>query len=492
MKIDAEKVRKAARSSVPLTVKTFTLPNETELQLEEILEVFLLEMGQESLKDSLFYCLRELAVNAKKANTKRVYFQELELDISSEDDYGKGMENFKQTTLDNIQHYLKLQKDRGLYVKIIFHSKADKLHIYVINNTEMTRKEQMRVYDRIARSRAFNSMEEALATVLDDSEGAGLGIVILVLMLKKLGLNEDAFDIDTEDGETIARVTIPMSELRLEQINEVSAKLIEHIDSLPKFPENIAALQAEINDPDVELSDIARKIATDPSLTADLLKLVNSAAFMLPKRVDNISEAVKLVGLRRLRNLLYSYGAQKTLGEGNEETKGLWMHSYRTAFYAYTIARSILKKKEILDDVYVGGILHDMGKIVFSSVHPDLISNIANFTNQKGIPSHLFEDFSAGLNHAEIGAMIAEKWNFPEILIDAIRFHHDPHSADKNYRMIVDTVYLANALANIDEKTNGYEQIDPTVISRFNIPTMDHLMRIHAKLSQKFEEERSM
>jgi putative nucleotidyltransferase with HDIG domain len=492
MNIDAERVRKAARSSVPLTVKTYTLPNETELQLEEILEVFLLEMGQEKLKDSLFYCLRELAVNAKKANTKRVYFEELNYDINDEKQYQEGMENFKQTTLDNIQHYLKKQKDAGLYIKIIFHAKADKLHIYIINNSEMTRKEQMRVYDRIARSRAFNSMEEALATVLDDSEGAGLGIVILVLMLKKIGLDEDAFDIDTEDGETIARVTIPMSEVRLEQISEISAKLTEHIDSLPQFPENIAALQSEIKNPDVEMADIARKIATDPALTADLLKLVNSAAYMLPKRVDNIGEAVKLVGLRTLDSMLFSYGAQKTLGEGTEETKGLWMHSHRTAFYAFTIAKSLLKRKQILDDVYVGGILHDMGKIVFSSVHPDLISNIQNFTQQKGIPTHLFEDFSAGLNHAELGAMIAEKWNFPEVLTESIRFHHDPHGANQAHRQVVDTVYLANALANIDEKTHSYEQIDPVVVARFNIPSLEHLMRIHARLAQKFEEERTM
>jgi HD-like signal output (HDOD) protein len=133
-----------------------------------------------------------------------------------------------------------------------------------------------------------------------------------------------------------------------------------------------------------------------------------------------------------------------------------------------------------------------MGKIVFSSVHPDLISNIQNFTQQKGIPTHLFEDFSAGLNHAELGAMIAEKWNFPEVLTESIRFHHDPHGANQAHRQVVDTVYLANALANIDEKTHSYEQIDPVVVARFNIPSLEHLMRIHARLAQKFEEERTM
>ena len=489
MEIDRTKVQQAAQKSVPITVKTYSLPNKTELQLGEILELFLKEMGQEELKDSLFYCLRELAVNAKKANTKRVYFTELNLDISDDEEYERGMEEFKQATLDNIQHYLKKQKELGLYIKTIFHTKADKLYIYVVNNTEMTRKEQMRVYDRIARSRAFGNMEEAIATVLDDSEGAGLGIIIMMLMLKKMGLDEDAFDIDTENGETIARITIPMNDVRIEHIKDVSEELIEHIDSIPQFPENVVALQTELNNPDVEIAGIARKIATDPALTADLLKLVNSAAFMLPKRMDNITEAVKLIGLRSLKNILYSYGAQATLGKGSEETKELWNHSYRTAFYAYTIARSLLKKPEILDDVYAGGILHDMGKIVFSSVHPQLISRISKFTQQKGISPRLFEDFSIGLNHAEIGAMISEKWNFPEVLVDSIRFHHDPHNAHEGSRLVTSTVYLANSLANVDEQLLDYDQIDPSIVSMFNVPSFEHLKRVHEKLAQKFEEE---
>jgi predicted ATPase len=182
-KVDSGKVLQAARSAVPLTVKSYTLPHETEVYLEKILTVFLKEMGQEKLQDALAYCLRELAVNAKKANTKRVYFQEKELQILNEEDYAEGMKNFKQETLDNINHYLEKQKEAGLWVKVVFHAKGRVLNLYVINNTAITKKEQIRVYDRIARSRAFNSLEEALTTVLDDSEGAGLGIVILVLML---------------------------------------------------------------------------------------------------------------------------------------------------------------------------------------------------------------------------------------------------------------------------------------------------------------------
>ncbi|MFO8063825.1 MAG: HDOD domain-containing protein [Spirochaetia bacterium] len=486
-KADEEKVLKAARSSIPLTVKSYTLPRETEDYLEQILHLFLKEMGQEQLKDALAYCLREIAVNAKKANTKRVYFRERGLDLLDEADYQEGMKQFKQDTLENISHYLNRQKEEGLYVKVVFHARGRVLHLYVINNTMITKKEQIRVYDRIARSRAFNSLEEALTTVLDDSEGAGLGIVILVLMLKKMGLDEDAFDIDARNGETVARITIPMSQIRLESLDMISQRIVREVEQLPRFPENIVELQKMIEDPDSEIAHIARQVSTDPSLTAELLKLVNSAQFMLPKKVDNIVEAVKMVGMRGLRNLLLFHGTQKVLGNETNETKRLWEHSYRTAFYAYQLARNVTRKKEILDDVYVGGILHDMGKIIFSSVHPDLIENIHSFCREKGIPEEIFEDLAAGLNHSEIGAMIAQKWNFPDALIAAIKYHHTPGSAPVEYRDVVFTVYLANGLTHYGEKTLGMDQLEPRVLKYFNINNEAQLDQVEEKLDKLFE-----
>ncbi len=490
--VDSSKVIHAARNSVPLTIKTFTLPHDTEMYLDEILGIYLKELGQDKLKEPLAYCLRELAVNAKKANTKRIYFKEKKLDLQDEEDYKVGMAKFKSETLDNIDFWLKLQKEAGLYIKVIFHTKSQILNLSVCNNAEITKKEQIRVYDRIARSRAFSSLEEALSTVLDDSEGAGLGIVILVLMLKKLGLDEEAFDIDVENGETIARISIPMSQVRLENLDVLSKQIVAEIEHLPKFPENIVFLQQLLSDPDSEIQDIARQISMDPALTADLLRLVNSAQFMLPKKVDNIVEAVKMVGIRGLRNQLYSYGTQKLLGGegGDDETrKALWTHSYRTAFFAYSLAKNFLRKKEILDDVYVGGILHDMGKIIFSSVHPSLIEKIAKFCKEKNIPSELFEDMTGGLNHSTIGALVAEKWNFPETLVSAIRHHHEPSAAADSHADVVHTVYLANALCNFEDKALTFDQIDKSVLGKFHIQTEEQFVKIIERLGAAFGQE---
>ena len=473
--------------SVPLTVTTYKLPHETEEQIDEILSAYLEELGQNSLNDHLSYCIKELAVNAKKANTKRVYFEEKQLDLQSKEDYAEGMRRFKEDTLSNHEVWLEKQKKKGLYIKFMFHPKGRNFKVTIKNNVEITRKEQMRVYDRIARSRAFETLEEAFAEVLDDSEGAGLGIVILVLMLRKMGLDEDAYEIEGEEGITTASITIPINEVKLEKLDMLITQIVEEIDRLPQFPENITAIQRLISDPKSEMSDIARKISTDPALTADLLKTVNSAQFMLPNKVDNIVDAVKMLGLRGVKNMLFNYGTEKILDLPAHPE--LWDHAHRVAFYSFTLARQITRSKDIIDDAYVGGVLHDIGKIVFSAVHPDLLNKIRSFTNDRDIAPGLFEDLSAGYNHAEIGAKIAEKWNFSDSLIEAIRYHHEPNACRPEHRLVVYCVYLGNAICGYESGEVSYDVLDHSILMKFRITSEALLQEVQHRLSNDYEAE---
>jgi putative nucleotidyltransferase with HDIG domain len=467
--VDETKIKKAIQAGVPLTITTFTLPHEIEIYIEQILAVFLKEVHQEKLKDYLVYCVQELAVNAKKANTKRVYFLEKGLDLTNPAQYKEGMIDFKDITFSNIAHYLQMQKDKGLYIKLILQVRRNIVYIEVRNNVAVTKTELIRIHDKLARSRQYNSLEDALAQVLDNSEGAGLGLVILVLMLKKMGLDEDCFDILPTEKETIARLIVPLDKTHVENLSLLARTVVDQVNSLPQFPENILTIQKMINDPKSDMGTIARYISQDPAMTADLLKIVNSAQYMLAKKVDTIAEAVKMVGIRGIKNLLYSYGTQKILGDDTIDKKTLWEHSYKVAFYAYNLVRNFKREKNLLDDVYVSGILHDMGKIVFSNVHPDLLKNIYNFCQEKGLPKSTFEDLSAGLNHAEIGALIAEKWNFPDPLVMSIRYHHDPESADPKYRDLVQAVYLANMFCDYEKGMVDYDQFNTGVLDSYGI-----------------------
>ncbi|AEF86308.1 HD domain protein [Treponema primitia ZAS-2] len=487
--IDESKVKKAVQSGIPLTITTYTLPHEMEAYIEQVIAVFLRQVDKEDLKDYIVYCVQELAGNAKKANTKRVYFMERGLDLSNPKDYKDGMVSFKEDTITNIAHFLQLQKEKGLYIKLILQIKSNSINIEVRNNVAITKTELIRIQDKLARSQQFDSLEDAIGQVLDDSEGAGLGLVILVLMLKKIGLNEECFDILSNEKETVARILIPMDKVRVENLAALSSTIVENVNSLPQFPENILLVQKLITDPKAEMTDIARKISMDPSLTADLLKIVNSAQYMLTKKVDGIAEAVKMVGIRGIKNLLYSYGTQKILGEDSAEKKALWEHSYRTAFYAFNLVKNFHKDPAILDDVYVGGILHDMGKIVFATVHPDLMDRIREFCSEKDLPASTMEDLSAGMNHSDIGALIAEKWNFPEALVAVVRYHHNPSAAPEKYRTMVETVYLANMFCDYEKGNITFEQLDPEVLKSFSISTKNQIDKLLERFSAGFRKE---
>lgn len=487
--VDVAKIKKAVQSGIPLTITTFTLPHEIEMYVEQVVSVFLREANQEKLKDYIVYCVQELAVNAKKANTKRVYFIERGLDLSNPDDYKEGMQHFKENTLSNIAHYLQLQKEKGLYIKLVLQIKKNIIHVEIRNNVVITKTELIRIHDKLARSRQYNNLEDALAQVLDDSEGAGLGLVILVLMLKKIGLDEDCFDIFNTDKETIARIVIPLDQAMVENLSILSQTIVNSVNSLPQFPENILMIQKLINDPKSDMMGIARQISMDPALTADLLKIVNSAQYMLSKKVDNISEAVKLVGIRGIKNLLYSYGTQKLLGDDTAEKKHLWEHSYKAAFYAYNLIKNFKKDKNLLDDAYVGGILHDMGKIIFSNVHPDLLDKIKDFCVEKNMPASIFEDLAAGMNHAEIGALVAEKWNFPEGLVAAIRYHHDLAQVSDENRSLVYAVYLANMFCNYEDGSVTFDQFEQAVLNDFGITSKKQIDTLLERFSIGFKRE---
>jgi HD-like signal output (HDOD) protein len=488
MTVDKQRILHACRHNLPIIITSYKLPRETEMAIEETLVVFLEELGQSELKDHLIYCLRELTVNAKKANTKRIYFKEKGLDINDPGAYEKGMRHFKQETLDNIDYYLKKQQQEKLHIKVIFHMQANTLFLSVRNNVPIMERELNRVYDRIARSRAFSTMEEAFSEVMDDSEGAGLGIVIMILMLRKLGLTEKAYDLSLDKDETVSTLTIPINQLKKEKMHMLTDEIVNLIESLPPFPENISQLQRLLRDPDSEIPDITKWIEKDPGLAADLIKYVNSAAVAPGKKITSILEGVKIIGLNGLELVLYPYGAQKVLNKYIMKQKDMWRFSNKVAIYSRYLAGVFGLESDQQNDVYIAGLLGDLGKIILSLVHPDLSERIMDFCKSRNIPMKIFEELSAGTNHNEIGARIATKWNFPENLVELIQYNSIPHFASPNLQPLALTINLANNFATLEESLIDFSQFHPMGLQQFGIFSEDDLEELHVKLKNHFQE----
>jgi putative nucleotidyltransferase with HDIG domain len=487
--LDVSKIKTAVTTNTPLTFTSQTVTRDTVEKLDQILELILRELGEERIKNQLSYCLRELTENARKANLKRVYFTEKGLNINNYNDYLTAIKTFKQDVYGNLEEYLSKLVEKDFHVKVIFQTNPDFFVIMVTNNVPIMGYELKRIEERINRSKAFRSMEDAFTLVIDDTEGAGLGIVILIQMLKKIGLSEDSFTISIENNETIAKITVPRSDILLDNLDELVGRIVDEIQTLPQFPDHIESLQRLLSNPDSDYGEIARLVSTDPGLTADLLKVVNSAQYMLRSKIKSVEEATKMIGFRGLKNLLYSYGSQSVLNDKYGDMKALWEHSYRAAFYAYHLARNFLLK-HIYDDVYVASLLHDLGKVVVEFLHPEFLENIKTFTVERGMSSEIFEKFTVGLHHAEIGSRIASRWNFPDQLISTIRFHHTVSDAPKDVKDLVHVVYLANSMCNIEEATFSFEQMSFEVLKAFKLTNRDDFVFLHGKMKELFERNR--
>lgn len=488
--VDTAKIKMAISSGLPLTIITYTLPHDMEMYMGDILECFLKELGQEHMVQYLSYCQQELITNAKKANTKRIYFKEKGLDINDIDEYEQGMQDFRRITLNNIAYYLEKQKRAGLYVKLVLQFRNNKIKMEVHNNSALTVFEYKRIHDKLSRVQQYTSIDDALNQILDDTEGAGLGLIIMILMLEKIGMTEENFQIICENGETINRIILPVSAKTSTDPDIISHEFKKSIDDLPQFPENIARLNKLLSDPDTKMSEIARQISNDVGLTAELLKQVNSAAFALASPCKNIAEAVKMVGIRGIKNILFTVGSLKAFAEIGGNNENLWKHAYQTAFYSYNLAKNFCSDDKItVEDSYICGLLHDMGKIVYESAHPDFLENVKKACFAKGIDSELFEKILSGVNHGEIGARIAEKWNFSESIIAVIRFHHAPDNCPQKFRRLSSVVYIADLMTHFQQREIEFYQIDGNLLTSFGIKTEEQFQKISDKLEAAFKKQ---
>ena len=183
---------------------------------------------------------------------------------------------------------------------------------------------------------------------------------------------------------------------------------------------------------------------------------------------------------------------QTLMVTSNEQNKRLWNHAYKCAFYSYNLARNFCKGPEgrsCIEDSYVCGLLHDMGKIIFETAHPDILKKLTETCEKQGLSIDMFERMVAGVNHGELGALIAEKWNFPKIIVDVIRYHHAPENAPQETKKLTSLIYLADLLVHYGEGDIDYEQIDETLLQEFKITTEEQLEGISNKLKKSFVNE---
>ncbi|MBP5519632.1 MAG: hypothetical protein J6X84_03525 [Treponema sp.] len=208
---DIENIRISVKERKPVDFFCYTLTPEQKDRFLKILSVFLKECNQLHLYNYLSYCLFELLDNASKANAKRIFFKDHNLDINNETDYENGMKDFKKTLIDNGQYYQDRLEAGELRVHLLL-SADDVITVTVTNNTKITDSEFKRIQEKIQKTKLFQTFADAVSDI-DQTEGSGLGIITVLVMLKKLGLDAKNLKFITSDNETIATIEIPKDSL---------------------------------------------------------------------------------------------------------------------------------------------------------------------------------------------------------------------------------------------------------------------------------------
>ena len=214
-------IRKAVETRQPVDFYCYTLTLEQKKRFQSILNIFLDACNESFLFNCLSYCLFELLDNASKANAKRIFFQEQNLNINDAADYQNGMKNFKSNLSDNKEHYKEELASGRLQVHLQL-SADDVISVSVTNNTKITNAEYKRIQDKIEKTKQYNDVSDAFADI-DQTDGSGLGIITIMIMLKKLGLDTNCLKFSTSEDETIASIIIPKdSLLDVDEIDELS------------------------------------------------------------------------------------------------------------------------------------------------------------------------------------------------------------------------------------------------------------------------------
>jgi len=229
--------------------------------------------------------------------------------------------------------------------------------------------------------------------------------------------------------------------------------ILTKIKSFPSMPRAAIKLRELLAKDNVEVVEIEKILRQDPGLAANVLRLANSAFFGVPRKVETLKHAVTLLGVRRFAQIAVSASMSKNLDkavEGYDLSPGeLWLHSIAVSNTAQALAR--FKNFSETDDVFTPALLHDMGKLVLDQFVRAEQAKIKSIT-AKGVALEVAEHMVLGTNHAEIGALILSKWSFPQEIVNAVRWHHNPER-NKQATAKSDITYLANLMCQ--PKGNG-------------------------------------
>jgi putative nucleotidyltransferase with HDIG domain len=207
----------------------------------------------------------------------------------------------------------------------------------------------------------------------------------------------------------------------------LDSKIGKSLNRLPAFPATVHKVTSLINNPDSSLSELVDVIRLDQAITANILRMCNSAYFGLRHKVDNVHDAIMYLGKQNVVRAVLAAGTSRFFKDtpGYEaEAKDLWEHAVGSALMSQILAKKILKRED--QQLFTAALLHDIGKIILGEFVSEKYHEIKNGMSARSCSFLEAEEEVLGLNHAGIGGTITAAWNFPQEIQQAIAYHHRP------------------------------------------------------------------
>jgi putative nucleotidyltransferase with HDIG domain len=234
------------------------------------------------------------------------------------------------------------------------------------------------------------------------------------------------------------------------------------IKDIPVMPQVATkVLQLQEDNLQISFKELEQIILLDPAITARILKVANSALYARQREITNLQQAITLLGFKMIKSMIMLVCASNIYGRAKKSFKDipdrlttkssameLWRHLILTAFLAKHIATK-LKLEEKKDDIFIAGLLHDIGRIVLMVNQSELYEKfLQEMSTSPDADVLAYEEKVFGYNHLEVGKIVLGKWNFPDELVDVISQHHSKN-ADSPYKSIITIVALANLYSRL-------------------------------------------
>lgn len=232
-------------------------------------------------------------------------------------------------------------------------------------------------------------------------------------------------------------------------------ELVEQCSSAISLPEVYLQVKKVIDDPESTMADLSKAISIDPGMTAMVLKLVNSAFYGMPRKVETISRAVGILGMQPLHDLVLAVSVTKTFSGLSQEVMNMnvfWANS----FFSGLAARELARKCFLVDSerMFVEGLLRDLGHLLLYQHLPEQAEEAIKVSAKNGKPIHLAEQHLIGFDFTQVGKALVDAWQLPINLGEAIRFQNNP-SGTADYQFEAALLNIAGALTEGFQSPNG-------------------------------------